>query len=66
MGHADIQTTMRYTHHVPEADAAARVTEFVNRERGVYPTVYPIAENSKELDGTSGGDQAGHGLTAAA
>jgi integrase len=25
MGHADIQTTMIYVHHVPKADAAARL-----------------------------------------
>jgi integrase len=34
MGHADIQTTMRYAHHVPKRDAAIRFTEFVERERG--------------------------------
>jgi integrase len=33
MGHADIQTTMRYAHHVPKHDAAAQLTEFVQRER---------------------------------
>ena len=33
MGHADIQTTMRYSHHVPKRDAAARLTEFVRSHR---------------------------------
>jgi integrase len=33
MGHADIATTMRYVHHVPRHDAAARLTE-VFRQRG--------------------------------
>lgn len=27
MGHADIQTTMRYIHHVPQAEAAAKLAE---------------------------------------
>jgi integrase len=27
MGHADIQTTMRYVHHVPRTDAARRLSE---------------------------------------
>ena len=33
MGHADIQTTMRYVHHVPKRDAARRFTEAINREK---------------------------------
>jgi hypothetical protein len=32
MGHADISTTMRYVHHVPQHDAAARLTRLL-RER---------------------------------
>jgi len=32
MGHADIATTMRYVHHVPRHDAAAKLTQ-VLRER---------------------------------
>jgi hypothetical protein len=27
MGHADVSTTMIYVHHVPQHDAAARLTE---------------------------------------
>lgn len=33
MGHADIQTTMRYAHHVPKRDAARRFTEAIRAER---------------------------------
>ncbi len=32
MGHADIKTTMRYVHHVPKLDAAARFSKFVENE----------------------------------
>jgi hypothetical protein len=41
MGHADIQTTMRYLHYVPQHDDAARLTaaftaiELPPAERGV-------------------------------
>jgi integrase len=34
MGHADISTTMIYSHHVPKHDAAARFTEFVREQKG--------------------------------
>jgi hypothetical protein len=33
MGHADIQTTMIYAHHVPKRNAAAQFTEFVRASR---------------------------------
>jgi len=33
MGHADIQTTMKYAHHVPKNDAASRLTEFVRQQK---------------------------------
>jgi integrase len=59
MGHADIQTTMRYLHHVPKHNAAQQFTESLRRERagegGVSPTVSRTAENSEnptELIGT--------------
>jgi hypothetical protein len=32
MGHADISTTMAYSHHVEKHDAAARFTEFVREQ----------------------------------
>jgi integrase len=34
MGHADIQTTMIYVHHVPRHDAAARLTAIVGADAG--------------------------------
>ena len=34
MGHADIQTTMIYVHHVPRHDAAARLSAIVGEEAG--------------------------------
>jgi hypothetical protein len=57
MGHADIQTTMQYAHHVPKHDAAEQLTEFVRQEKGaesVYRTVYRTAENSVELNAPTG------------
>jgi integrase len=32
MGHADISTTMIYVHHVPQQDAAARLTALLERD----------------------------------
>jgi integrase len=37
MGHADIQTTMIYVHHVPRHDAAARLSAIVGEEAGPKP-----------------------------
>lgn len=34
MGHADIATTMRYVHHVPQTDAAQRFTEAIQKAKG--------------------------------
>ncbi|MFN8150801.1 MAG: tyrosine-type recombinase/integrase [Solirubrobacterales bacterium] len=34
MGHADIQTTMIYVHHVPQHDAAERLTRVITSSRG--------------------------------
>jgi integrase len=39
MGHADIQTTMRYLHYVPAHDDAARLTAAFTPET-VHPTVH--------------------------
>ena len=39
MGHADIQTTMRYLHYVPQHDDAARLTAAFATE-SVHPTVH--------------------------
>lgn len=46
MGHADIQTTMRYLHHVPQHDDAARLTDAFTTEtvhRGVHRTAHTAA-----------------------
>jgi hypothetical protein len=62
MGHADISTTMIYSHHVPKHDAAARFTEFVREQKGalesVSPTVSRNAENSAQLSAPAGTDTA--------
>jgi integrase len=49
MGHASIQTTMRYTHHVPKVDAARRFTEAVQREKAGAKA---SSETSSELPKT--------------
>jgi hypothetical protein len=35
MGHADVQTTMIYVHHVPRHDAAAKLSAIVGAETGI-------------------------------
>jgi integrase len=53
MGHADIQTTMRYAHHVPKHDAARRFSEAIREAReSVYRNVYRTAENQAKLSAT--------------
>jgi integrase len=56
MGHADIQTTMRYLHHVPKHDAAARFTDFIRQELSpnVSRNISRTAENSKQLSPSPG------------
>lgn len=68
MGHADIQTTMRYLHHVPKQDAAARFSEFVREQRAgesppetVSRIVSRTAENSAQLAASTGTNQNGAG-----
>jgi integrase len=39
MGHADIRTTMRYLHYVPQHDDAARLTAAFTAET-VHPEVH--------------------------
>ena len=49
MGHRDIQTTMRYVHHVPKTDAAQRLGRLLDAEN-VAPNVAPktAADSSPE------------------
>jgi integrase len=44
MGHADIQTTMLYAHHVPKVDAARRFTEAI--EQAKVNSAEPMAARS--------------------
>jgi integrase len=37
MGHADISTTMHYIHHVPRADAAARLALVMDTDEELQP-----------------------------
>ena len=45
MGHSDIKTTMRYVHHVPKHDAAARFSQFVASQ-----TVSPLCPEPMTSD----------------
>ncbi len=51
MGHADIQTTMRYVHHVPRVDAAERLSQVVAAQLTLSPIVSPTPHISDELRG---------------
>jgi hypothetical protein len=51
MGHADIQTTMRYLHYVPQHDDAARLTAAFASE-SVPPDVPRTADTPVELSAT--------------
>lgn len=41
MGHADVQTTMRYVHHIPKTTAAREFTEAIERMK-VAPEIPPL------------------------
>jgi hypothetical protein len=69
MGHADVVTTMRYVHHVPQDDAADRLTEvFRSAEVPTFPPASGHARDTvrakeTQLDAKTG---AGAGLFAMA
>lgn len=50
MGHADIQTTMRYAHHVPKRDAARRFTEAIEAERSEIVAIGRPSTSSAIID----------------
>src|SRR5262249_39820364 len=54
LGHAHIQTTMRYAHHVPKHDAAKRFTQAIEQQRGMSPTVSRTGENSEHQSAPMG------------
>jgi integrase len=43
MGHADVQTTMIYVHHVPRHDAAAKLSAIVGAETGIDDAAMQVA-----------------------
>jgi integrase len=59
MGHADIQTTMVYVHHVPADDAAERLSRAVQRSGDFCPRF--AADRRVGTVGTAGGHTGGHG-----
>ncbi len=48
MGHADIQTTMVYVHHVPADDAAARLSGVVQRSAGLVSTTDQPGQSGRD------------------
>jgi integrase len=52
MGHADISTTMVYVHHVPQVDAAERLSRVVAGDDFVSRNVSRTGRNSDQLDQT--------------
>ena len=50
MGHRDIQTTMRYVHHVPKTDAAQRLGRLLDGEN-VAPNLASNAAGNRSPEG---------------
>jgi integrase len=53
MGHADIETTMRYVHYVPKHDAAARLGRLLEGE-DLAPNLAPNAEGNRSEEAVKG------------
>jgi integrase len=51
MGHADIQTTMKYLHYAPRGDDAALVAEAFDRDGAITLTWPPVRLEADQLDG---------------
>jgi integrase len=49
MGHADIQTTMLYVHHVPQADAADKLSKLVAAVEAL-PTLRPVSGHARDTN----------------
>jgi integrase len=53
MGHADLATTMRYVHYVPQHDNAAKLTAaFAGEPDAVHPSVHRTGEIPLQLSAT--------------
>ena len=50
MGHADIQTTMIYIHHVPQHDAAERLSKLLDERIPGAPGCAPGAREPSESE----------------
>jgi hypothetical protein len=53
MGHADIETTMIYVHHVPQADAAERLSRLVAAVESV-PRLHPVSGHIRDTNADPG------------
>jgi hypothetical protein len=51
MGHADIQTTMIYIHHVPQHDAAERLSRLLEERIPGAPGCTPGAREGSKAEG---------------
>jgi integrase len=63
MGHADIATTMVYVHHVPQHDAADRLTRLVTEAESV-PRLRPVSGHARDKNAEpapAGADETGEG-----
>jgi hypothetical protein len=52
MGHADIQTTMVYVHHVPQAEAASKLSRLVAESSNVVSL--PISGHVRDTNADPG------------
>ena len=50
MGHEKIETTMRYVHHVPKVDAAAKGSAFIAAQLETVPPLCPEPVHSGHTD----------------
>jgi hypothetical protein len=58
MGHADIQTTMIYVHHVPQHDAADRLGRLVAAQAAAVPGVSDEADFAEAAGARPGAESA--------
>jgi hypothetical protein len=63
MGHADIQTTMIYIHHVPQHDAAERLSRLLEEQIPGAPGCTPGAREGSDEEADEGESAAEQGFS---
>jgi hypothetical protein len=52
MGHANIETTMKYVHHVPQHAAADKLSAAIDAAEALHPALHRTAVQTPELSAT--------------